>query len=140
MFRVVIADDHRLLLEGLVSALEALPDVSVIGTVADGEELVAVLKNHKPDVALVDLEMPNMGGLSALGVVSESTRCIVVTMHTDEEQRQRARAAGAKGFLSKATPLPDLAASIRAVADGQHLWDQPLEDAIDDYRQPVLDV
>lgn len=139
MFRVVIADDHRLLLEGLVSALEALPDVSVVATAHDGEELVAAVDHHDVDVALVDLEMPTMGGLSALGTIAEGTPCIVVTMHTDDEQRDRARAAGARGFLSKATPLPDLAAAIRAVADGRDLWDEPLASIIDDYRAPVLD-
>lgn len=139
MFKVVIADDHRLLLEGLVSALEALPDVSVVATAGDGEELLAALEAREADVALVDLEMPNMGGLSALGAIAGSTPCIVVTMHTGDEQRQRAQAAGAQGFLSKATPLPDLAAAIRAVADGRDLWVDPITDVIDDYRQPVLD-
>jgi DNA-binding NarL/FixJ family response regulator len=139
MFRVVIADDHRLLLEGLVSALEALPDVTVVATAHDGEALVAAVDEHEVDVALVDLEMPSMGGLSALGAIAESTPCIVVTMHTDDEQRTRARAAGARGFLSKATPLPDLAAAIRAVADGRELWDASLAEIVDDYRAPVLD-
>ncbi len=139
MFRVVIADDHRLLLEGLVSALEALPDVTVVATAGDGEELIAALDGRDVDVALIDLEMPNMGGLSALGSIAGSTPAIVVTMHTDQEQRDRARAAGAVGFLSKATPLPDLAAAIRAAADGRDLWVEPITDVIDDYRQPVLD-
>lgn len=139
MFRVAIADDHRLLLEGLASALDALPDVTVVAMAADGQELLAAVESGDIDVALVDLEMPNMGGLSALGAIAGDTPSIVVTMHTDEEQRQRARAAGAAGFLSKSTPLPDLAAAIRAVADGKQLWTEPISAVIDDYRQPVLD-
>lgn len=139
-FRLVIADDHRLLLEGLREALDSLPDMRVIATAGDGTELIEVLNEHTPDVMLVDIEMPEMTGLSALASLTDAPPAIIVTMHTDDEQRRRAEAAGAAGFLSKATPLPDLAAAIRAVADGRTLLEPSLlDEVLEGYRQPVLD-
>jgi two-component system, NarL family, response regulator DegU len=139
-FRIVIADDHRLLLEGLSQALDSIPDISVAGLATNGEELVAAIDAYTPDVVLVDIEMPVMSGLAALSSVTDPPPALVVTMHTDEEQRRRAAAAGAMGFLSKATPLPDLAAAIRAVARGETLMDAAtLAETLDKHREPVLD-
>lgn len=140
MIRVAIADDHRLLLEGLTEALDGLPDINVVGTATDGDELLASIKRVDPDVVLVDIEMPGSDGFSALRAMNKSVPAIVVTMHTGTDQRRRSEAAGAFGFLSKSTPLPDLAAAIRAVCDGQNLMQvEAIEDTLDDYRQPQLD-
>jgi len=137
---IVIADDHRLLLEGLAQALDGLPDIRVIATAGDGEELVALLGEQRPDVMLVDIEMPNLGGIAALRSIADAPPAIIVTMHTDEDQRRRAATAGAVGFLSKATPLPDLAAAVRAVDAGENLITADnLEQVLDRHRQPILD-
>ncbi len=140
MIRVAIADDHRLLLEGLSEALDGVPDINVVGTAGDGDELVAAVNTLNPDVVLVDIEMPGSDGFSALRTMKSPVPAIVVTMHTGEDQRRRAAAVGAAGFLSKSTPLPDLAAAIRAVWDGKDLMSDPAVDqTLDDYRQPHLD-
>ncbi len=140
MIDIVIADDHRLLLEGLAQALDSLPDIRVLATAADGNELVALLEEKRPDVMLVDIEMPNLGGIAALRTIPDAPPAIVVTMHTADEQRRRAAAAGAAGFLSKSTPLPDLAAAVRAVHAGEDLIRaEDLDAVLDRHRQPLLD-
>ena len=140
MIRVAIADDHRLLLEGLSQALDAVPDITVVGLATDGKELIDIVDAVAPDVVLVDIEMPNMGGISAIREMTGTAGAIVVTMHTGPDERRRAEIAGAAGFLSKSTPLPDLAAAIRAVWDGRNLIAaDSLESILDEYRAPNLD-
>ena len=141
MISIIIADDHRLLLEGLSQALDSIPDLEVVATANDGQELLEAVGNHQPDVILLDIEMPNLTGIQALRMLPEGgPPTIMVTMHTDDEQRKRAQAAGAVGFLSKATPLPELAAAVRAVFAGRDLLSSEDPAAIlDEHRQPVLD-
>jgi DNA-binding NarL/FixJ family response regulator len=141
VIRIIIADDHRLLLEGLTQALDGIPDLSVVATAADGEELLRAVEAHAPDVVLLDIEMPRLTGIQALRMLPDGgPATIMVTMHTDDEQRRRAQTAGAVGFLSKATPLPELAAAIRAVHAGRDLLDVDDPEAVlDEHRQPVLD-
>ncbi len=138
--RIVIADDHTMLREGLSQALDSLPDIQVIATAADGRELIDVLDNTTPDVILVDIEMPRLSGIGALRRLEGSVPAIVVTMHAEDAQRRKAAAAGAAGFLSKSAPLPDLAAAIRAVAAGEQLLDaDETPDVLDRHRDPILD-
>lgn len=140
MIKLAIADDHRLLLGGLAEALDSLPDLSVVATATDGSELLAAIETADPDVLLVDIEMPGTDGFTALRKNDRRLPAIVVTMHTGEDMRRRAEATGAAGFLSKSTPLPDLAAAIRAVANGKILMtDASLAQTLDEYRQPSLD-
>lgn len=140
MIRIAIADDHRLLLEGLAQALDGVPDITVVGTATDGSQFMTVVGDTSPDVLLVDIEMPEVEGISAIRRLGGVPPAIVVTMHTGDDQRRKAVAAGAAGFLSKSTPLPDLAAAIRAVGDGRNLMsDEALDATLDEYRQPNLD-
>ena len=137
--RVIIADDHQMMLEGLAQALAAIPDIEVIDTATDGERLLAALEAHRPDVLLVDVEMPKLGGIAALATITDPPPTLIVTMHTDEEYRRRAAKAGAVGFLSKASPLPDLASAIRAADAGVDMMAvDDLEAALAPYRQPRL--
>ena len=138
--KIVIADDHNMMREGLSQALDSIPDIEVIASAADGRELLERLQETTPDVILVDIEMPRLSGIGALRELVGGPPAIVVTMHSDEAQRKKAAAAGAKGFLSKAAPLPDLAAAIRAVAAGETLIDEATTpEILDQHRQPVLD-
>lgn len=138
--KIVIADDHTMMREGLSQALDSIPDIEVIASVADGRELLEELETKTPDVILVDIEMPRLTGIGALRKLKAGPPAIVVTMHSDDEQRKKAAAAGARGFLSKSAPLPDLAAAIRAVAAGATLMDESETVAVlDRHRQPVLD-
>ncbi len=138
--RIVIADDHTMLREGLSQALDSIPDIEVIGTAADGRELLEVLETITRDVILVDIEMPRLSGIGALRRLEGAPPAIVVTMHAEDAQRRKAAAAGAAGFLSKSAPLPDLAAAIRAVASGEQLFDKDTTtEILDQHRQPILD-
>ena len=139
IIRVLIADDHRILLDGLTQALDSLPDIKVNGTVTDGTEIGEAIARYQPDVILVDVEMPGQSGLSAISAIENLPPAIVVTMHTADEYASSARQAGAVGFLSKATPLPELAAAIRAVDDGHDLYDtDDLDALLAEYRSPRL--
>jgi DNA-binding NarL/FixJ family response regulator len=139
MIRVAIADDHVLLLEGLREALDGVPDISVIATATNGRDLVDLVATTLVDVILVDIEMPGMTGIAALREMNDPPPAIVVTMHIGDEERRRAGAAGATGFVSKSTPLPDLAAAIRAVYAGERLMDpDELKATLDRHRQPDL--
>ena len=140
MFDVIIADDHRLLLDGLDRALDGMPDIRVLATASNGKELIDLLDRHDPDVMLVDIEMPGLSGIGVLRKLDAPPPTIIVTMHTSDEERRKAEAVGAAGFLSKSTPLPDLAAAIRAAASGENLMDvTQLAAVLDRHRQPVLD-
>ncbi len=136
--RIVIADDHRLMLDGLKQGLDSLPDITVVGTATDGTSLLGIVAQTNPDVLLVDVEMPGMSGLSAISKIVDRPPSIVVTMHPAEVYGTTAREAGAVAFLSKALPLPDLAAAIRAVHDGCDLFDVDIDAALADYRTPRL--
>jgi DNA-binding NarL/FixJ family response regulator len=139
MIRIAIADDHVLLLEGLREALDGLPDIVVSATATTGKELLEAVATSEVDVMLVDIEMPEMTGIAALREMSDPPPAIIVTMHIGAEERRRAEAAGAAGFVSKSTPLPDLAAAIRAVHAGETLMDPATaEETLDRHRQPDL--
>ncbi len=137
--RVVIADDHQMMLDGLTTALNSLPDIEVVGTVTDGSRLGAMVAARDPDVLLVDVEMPGMSGLAAIQMITLLPPTLVVTMHAANEYGRAAQEAGAVGFLSKGLPLPDLAAAIRAAHDQQILFEaSTLETVLERYRSPQL--
>ena len=140
MIRVLIADDHQLLLEGISQALDLLPDITVIGSARDGKELVAKTAELRPDVLVIDQEMPKLTGLGALRKMDDPPPSVVVTMHADEDHRARAEEAGAVGFLSKSAPLPTLAAAVRAAAAGEMFVDTVGGNAVlGNYQEAVLD-
>jgi DNA-binding NarL/FixJ family response regulator len=137
--RIAIADDHQMMLDGLRTGLNSLPDIEVVATATDGSMLGDLVSAFSPDVLLVDVEMPGMSGLAAIAAIDPLPPTLVVTMHTANDYRRAAAEAGAVGFLSKGLPLPDLAAAIRAVNDGQVLLEAPDVDyVLDQYRTPTL--
>jgi DNA-binding NarL/FixJ family response regulator len=138
----MIADDHQLFAEGLRDALDSLPDIRVVGVVGDGASLLEKLATQPAEVALVDLEMPGMGGLETIRKLPPRTPALVVTMHVTEETRERARAVGAAGFFSKSASLVKVAAAIRATAAGKKLIDlqgDALETLLAANERPQLD-
>ncbi len=121
MIRVMIADDHQLFAEGLARALDGIPDTRVVGVVDSGSALADALENQPAEVCIVDIEMPGGDGIEAISGLDSRFRSIVVSMHASDEQKARAKDAGAMGFFSKGVPLATLAAAIRAVAEGEML-------------------
>jgi two-component system, NarL family, response regulator LiaR len=121
VIRVLIADDHAVVREGLRAFLALQDDVEVVGEAADGEEAVQAVVRLQPDVALVDLVMPRVDGIEAIGRIRAErpeTRVIVLTSFVDEDRMLPAVRAGAVGYLLKDVQPQDLVSAIRTVHGG----------------------
>ena len=121
MIRVLIADDHAVVREGLRAFLALQDDVEVVGEAADGEEAVSAVERLTPDVALVDLVMPGVDGIEAIRrmrALKPETRVIVLTSFVDEDKMLPAVRAGAAGYLLKDVQPQELVGAIRTVHGG----------------------
>lgn len=119
--RVVLADDHAILREGLRALLAGVPDVSLVGEAGSGEEAIAACEAQRPDVVVMDVSMPGLGGLEATLAIRKAhpdIRVLVLTQYSNPEYVQRFLKAGVSGYLLKQTAWRDLAAAIRSVARG----------------------
>jgi two-component system, NarL family, response regulator len=122
--RVLIADDHPVVREGLVALIDRRPDMTVVAEASDGRQAVAAFLQHRPDVALMDLRMPEMDGADAIAAIRErvpAARLIVLTTYDDDEDIQRSLRAGAKAYMLKDAPRDELLACIKAVHEGRTL-------------------
>jgi DNA-binding NarL/FixJ family response regulator len=122
MIRVVIADDHRVVRVGLEQLLGTFDDVRIVGVATDGEEAVARCEAERPEVALLDLEMPGVDGIEAtrrIRSVSPDTNVVVFTSFSDRERIVRALNAGAIGYLLKDAEPRELHDAILAAARGE---------------------
>lgn len=120
--RIVLADDHELVLEGLRSLIDAEPDMEVIAAAKDGKQLMEVVGRREPDVVVLDLEMGELGGLQCLELMRRehpAVRVLVLTAYTDGDSMRGALEGGASGFAVKTEPPQQTVASIRQVANGQ---------------------
>lgn len=119
--RVMIADDHAILRAGLRMLVNAQPDMEVVSEAFDGERAVQTARETRPDVALLDLTMPRVGGMKAMQEMAQhcgEVRVLVLTMHDDPAYLRSALAAGASGYLLKRAVDAELIAAIRAVHRG----------------------
>jgi two-component system, NarL family, response regulator LiaR len=122
--RVLIADDHAVVRQGLRTFLELQEDIEVVGDAADGEAALAGVERFEPDVVLMDLVMPGVGGVEAirrLRTLRPETRVLVLTSFLDDEKLFPAVRAGAAGYLLKDVDPSELVRAIRTVADGEAL-------------------
>ncbi len=125
--RVVIADDHPLFRDGLRAMFESEPDIELVGEASNGQEAVELASLLKPDVALMDIQMPDLDGIEATRRViaaSPNTRVLVVTMFEDDESVLAAMRAGARGYVVKGIRSADAIRAIRAVAEGEAIFSQ----------------
>jgi DNA-binding NarL/FixJ family response regulator len=123
--RVVLADDHALVLEGLRSLLAAEPDMRVVGEAPDGAQLLEVVERLQPDVVLADIQMPVMDGLTCLGHIrrlSPDTRVLILTAYTDGETLHAVMTAGADGLLLKTDPPAQTIEAIRQAMAGRLIF------------------
>ena len=124
--RILLADDHALVREGIRRVLEEDPDFEVVAEAADGEEAVALAREHRPDVAVVDISMPNASGFEVtarLQAEVTSTHVLILSMHDDVEYVMRAVRAGARGYLLKDEAGPSqLREAVRAVNSGSSFF------------------
>ena len=121
--RVVVADDQPVVRAGFAGVLASAADIDVVGTAADGSELVALVERESPDVAVVDVRMPVMDGIAATAALTRdhATRVLVLTTFDLDEYVFAAVRAGASGFLLKDVPAERLVEAVRLVADGSIL-------------------
>lgn len=122
MITIVVVDDQSLIRDGVAALLHAEPDFTVVGTAADGAEAVGVIGMLVPDVALMDIRMPDMDGIEATRRIVEAgspTRILILTTFGADDLVLAALRAGASGYLLKDTPRESLAAAVRSVARGE---------------------
>jgi two-component system response regulator DesR len=129
MIRLLIPDDQDLIRSAFAALLGLEPDFDVVATVARGDEVIDAARKHRPDVALLDIEMDGIDGLTAAGVLAEQVpgcRALILTTFGRPGYLKRAMEAGARGFVVKDAPPEQLAEAIRRVAAGELVVDPAL--------------
>ncbi|WP_030606960.1 response regulator [Streptomyces sclerotialus] len=142
--RVLLADDHPLVLEGLADRLAVTPDLTVVAGVRTGEEAVRLAQELRPDVAVLDIEMPAPDGIETtrlLRATAPATAVLILTFHDTVQQLETAVQAGALGYLSKHAEPAAILEAVRAVARGAMYLDPRLAEAVrarfrTEYRPP----
>jgi len=120
--RILLADDHTVVRDGLRALVEKQPDMSVIGEAADGRDTIRIAEEQSPDVIIMDIAMPNMNGIEATRRIIASnpqTAVLILSMHQDESYVLRSLKAGARGYLLKDSVRSDVIEAIRAVVQGR---------------------
>lgn len=120
--RVLLADDHGIVRTGLRFVLESEPGMAVVAEASNGREAVALCEQLKPEVAIVDVAMPQLNGIEAvslIGKTSPKTQSLILSMHTDETYILRAISAGAKGYILKDAVEDEILPAVRAVVNGK---------------------
>ncbi|MBX6340839.1 MAG: response regulator transcription factor [Thermomicrobiaceae bacterium] len=131
--RVVVADDHDLFREGLRQLLETVPTVEIVGEAADGQEAIKLVSELRPDVVLMDINMPRLDGIRATEYIVKhfpSTNIIVLTMFQDDEYAIHAIRAGAKSYLLKNSRSDEVVRAIHVAANGGSTIDAELAPAL----------
>jgi DNA-binding NarL/FixJ family response regulator len=121
MISIVIADDHGIVREGLRRLLEAEPDLRVCGEAADGREVLRQIASSKPDVVVLDITMPKLGGLETLDQIRsehKQTKVVLLSVHSDPPFIQSAVSLGADGYVLKNGPASEIVTAIREVMNG----------------------
>jgi len=139
--RIVVADDHAVLRAGLRALLNAEPDMEVVGEAANGREAVERAEQLRPDVIVMDLSMPLMGGLDATKQIKEKglpTRVLVLTVHAEQQYLLPVLQAGGAGYVLKQAADTELIQAIRTVHRGEaFLYPAAANLLIEDYRRRV---
>lgn len=131
MIRIIIADDHKIVRQGLMQFMALAPDITVIGEAANGQEVQALLSAHECDVLLLDMTMPGISGVDLIKRIRQSDRApliLVLSMHNEGQLVTRALKAGAAGYITKDIDPELLVAAIRKVAKGGRYIDPVLVD------------
>jgi two-component system NarL family response regulator len=120
--RIVVAEDHPVVADGIVAVLARAKDMVVVGQAKDGAEAIELLEQHQPDIALLDLQMPALDGIGVLNWMRRSgskTRTVILTIFAGDRNIGRAIQAGASAYLLKDTPVDEILNTIRRVQQGE---------------------
>jgi DNA-binding NarL/FixJ family response regulator len=123
--RIMIVEDHPLYRKGLRRLLDAVPGFDVVAEAVDGEQAVALATEHRPDVVLMDLQLPEMGGIAAtreIVTADSDAKVLVVTLFQDDDSVFAALRAGARGYVLKDSDEDEIIRAVRAVAAGESLF------------------
>ncbi len=141
--RILLADDHAVVRQGFKMILAAQTDMEIVGEAGNGREAVQLATELQPDVVVMDVAMPELNGIEAtrrLTAASPRTRVVALSMHKDSVYVREILRAGARGYLLKDSPAPDLVSAVRAVASGEGFLSPAVSNAVlDDYRKHVTD-
>ncbi|MEK7861826.1 MAG: response regulator transcription factor, partial [Chloroflexota bacterium] len=139
--RILVADDHTVIRRGIVGLLNTQPDMEVIDEAGTGREAVAKAEATTPDVALLDVAMPELNGLGATRIIkgqSPTVQVLILTMHDREDYLFQALRAGASGYVLKGADTEDLLTAVRSVArGGVYLYPQVARGLVSDYLRRV---
>jgi DNA-binding NarL/FixJ family response regulator len=122
LIRILTVDDHPLLRKGIAALVNGEPDLKLVAEASNGNEAIEAFRTHRPDVTLMDLQMPEMDGIDAIGCIRREfpeARIIVLTTYSGDTQVLRALRAGARGYILKGHVHKELLDAIRAVHAGQ---------------------
>jgi len=131
--KVMVVDDHPLMRVGVASIINARPDMAVVAQTGTGEEALALFPQHKPDVTLMDLRLPNMSGVDSIRAIRgrwPSARFVVLTTYEGDEDIHRALEAGAKGYVIKGMPYQTLIDALLRVHSGGRFLPPPVARAL----------
>lgn len=139
--RVLLADDHSLMRDGIAALLNGVPGFEIVGEARDGLEAIHMISTHRPNMILMDIGMTPMNGLDATARISKEypdVRVVILSMHSNEEYVLKALRAGAAGYLLKDTKKQELIDALNAIAEGKtFLSKQVSRHVIDDYVRSV---
>jgi len=139
--RIVLADDHTIMRNGLRLLLERQPDLSVVGEANDGREALAVTRRLAPDVVIMDIAMPLLNGIEAaqrISAESPNAAVLILSMHADESYILRSLKAGARGYLLKDSAEADLIQAVRAIHSGKAFFSPAVSRVLaDDYIRQI---
>ena len=122
MIRIVIADDHQLVRQSIVSLIEKAGDMEVVGEAADGHETLDLVQRKRPDVAMLDIAMPLLNGIETtrqIQALSVDTRVVILSMHSEEDVVRQALRSGASGYLLKKSVVEELLIAVRSANKGE---------------------
>jgi two-component system response regulator NreC len=139
--RILLADDHTVMRNGLRLLLERQPNLQVVGEAADGRQAVALSETVNPDVVVMDIAMPNLNGIEAARQIvnrNPRTAIAILSMHSDESYVIRALKAGARAYLLKDSAEADLLAAVRALTDGKSFFSPAISKIlVEDYMRQL---
>ncbi|MBC8367121.1 response regulator transcription factor [bacterium] len=132
--KIVIADDHQVVLDGLLSCFQAIPGIEVVGTATNGADLIDIVLKEEPDIAVIDITMPGLNGIEACEQIVKQTegrvKVAILTMHQDREFVSAAFKAGASAFIVKSSAFSELGTAVNTISEGRTYISPAISDVV----------